>query len=909
MFWFAMFAAGLAMAPFFMMNTTLSFDAPIRSPSGIADKVLVEHFPKLNKMATGVVIVRAADGESVFGADGKGTALEKFSLAFNETVYAFQPGKPQIVVEVDGYTSIAKALGPTGESMGRELFISPHEEAAIILVQASSVQSVRYIDFVTWVSDAIQPALAEAKAADPTLKLSASQTGLGMFIQESLHGVEENLTQMDCIAMPIALAVLAYVLRSWRLMIVPPICILVSAATSFGVMMFPISHATQIISFAPSVMMSCTVAMSFDYSLFLLSRYQEEVVQHGAQLEDAVHAMLCCAGHTVLVSGCTLMICWLGLTFFPVTLLSSGGLAAAMSILSTLMVNLSLTPVLILTFPHFFYTQLIADTEKPGTLAVLCCGGSKRAGVASRKVDEDTATSLLPSPPTESHESGAQALLNDDTERQFYRLGESVLGCKYGLVLLLAVATIPMVWVVTRLSYAVELQQLTPRDSPATQSMDYLKEKFGAGNAFAYTLVIEPPEGQTVMSEQFFVQTNAAISKIVQGIGRPHGTELGANWPHVRAAGIMIPPPLPPPTPVSPDTCTTKLLQRKICGGLMAQTNQSICLADPHCCYNGSAGLLPRCFNKGTPAPTPSPTAGGPGALMWGLVDAWTQCKEHKNVQLCESTVIKDVGPLIEYSMSRFVSPDRKATYVTMQLSLDPFGETGQEWVEYVRRELPSGPGGVIEPRYYLTHGAAEIMDAADTVYSLFPTVAGGTLAVVLVLYCIGFGSIVLPIRAVISICFAAVWVFGLAILVYEDGVLQWTHYAPISPVNGSPRLCWLIPVMSFSIMVGLSLDYDVFLVSRIVEYRAEGKSDVDSVLLGLAKTGRIIAAAGIIMAIAFFGLLLSSQASMNQLSFFLVVAVLFDTFVVRLFFVPAMMGILGKANWYPMHMPGPDFA
>jgi len=74
---------------------------------------------------------------------------------------------------------------------------------------------------------------------------------------------------------------------------------------------------------------------------------------------------------------------------------------------------------------------------------------------------------------------------------------------------------------------------------------------------------------------------------------------------------------------------------------------------------------------------------------------------------------------------------------------------------------------------------------------------------------------------------------------------------------------------------VGLSLDYDVFLISRVVEYRTEGRSDAESVLLGLAKTGRIITAAGLIMAIAFFGLLLSDQSSMNQLSFFLVVSVL----------------------------------
>ena len=138
-------------------------------------------------------------------------------------------------------------------------------------------------------------------------------------------------------------------------------------------------------------------------------------------------------------------------------------------------------------------------------------------------------------------------------------------------------------------------------------------------------------------------------------------------------------------------------------------------------------------------------------------------------------------------------------------------------------------------------------------------------MAVVFVLYWVGFGSLMIPFRAIFSMCFAIAWVFGLSVLVYQNGILKWSNFAPLSPTpNGKdePEMCWLIPVMAFSIMVGLSLDYDVFLVSRIVEYRAEGKSDRESVLLGLAKTGRIITAAGIIMAIAFFGLLLSDQVT-----------------------------------------------
>ena len=220
-------------------------------------------------------------------------------------------------------------------------------------------------------------------------------------------------------------------------------------------------------------------------------------------------------------------------------------------------------------------------------------------------------------------------------------------------------------------------------------------------------------------------------------------------------------------------------------------------------------------------------------------------------------------------------------------------------------------------------------------------------MAAVLFLYWLGFGSIIIPVRAIATMGFSLAWVFGLAVLVYQHGALKFMDFAPLSPTQPStagakPELCWLIPVMAFSIMVGLSLDYDVFLVSRIVEFRLEGKSDRESVLLGLAKTGRIItgpfgpypivslslslrsiilfvscflyrltdsacgmcAAAGIIMAIAFFGLLLSNQASMNQLSFFLVIAVLFDTFIVSTILVPACMSIIGSGNWWPLVVP-----
>jgi hypothetical protein len=99
---------------------------------------------------------------------------------------------------------------------------------------------------------------------------------------------------------------------------------------------------------------------------------------------------------------------------------------------------------------------------------------------------------------------------------------------------------------------------------------------------------------------------------------------------------------------------------------------------------------------------------------------------------------------------------------------------------------------------------------------------------------------------------------------------------------------------------VGVGLDYDIFLLTRVLEYRRAGLDEADSVVAGLSQTGHIITAAGVIMGIAFSGLLLSTETVLNQLAFLLVFAVLVDTFVVRSMLVPAIMSALGKLNWWP---------
>jgi len=104
--------------------------------------------------------------------------------------------------------------------------------------------------------------------------------------------------------------------------------------------------------------------------------------------------------------------------------------------------------------------------------------------------------------------------------------------------------------------------------------------------------------------------------------------------------------------------------------------------------------------------------------------------------------------------------------------------------------------------------------------------------------------------------------------------------------------------------IVGLALDYDVLLISRIMEHRQNGYDVHAATCKAVCETGGTISAAGLIMVLAFSGLLLSDQAIMNACGFILTCAILFDTFVVNTVLVPAIISLGDKVAWFPTRMP-----
>jgi RND superfamily putative drug exporter len=162
------------------------------------------------------------------------------------------------------------------------------------------------------------------------------------------------------------------------------------------------------------------------------------------------------------------------------------------------------------------------------------------------------------------------------------------------------------------------------------------------------------------------------------------------------------------------------------------------------------------------------------------------------------------------------------------------------------------------------------------------------------ILLMLAFRSIVVPIKAILLNLLSVGATWGLMVLVFQEGFL-----IDLFGFQRSPVIETWIPILLFSVLFGLSMDYHVFLLSRIREAFDHTHRNRDSVAVGLHATARIITGAALIMVVVFSAFAAGSLVSLQQLGFGLAVAVFLDATIVRSILVPATMALLGDANWY----------
>jgi len=631
-------------------------------------------------------------------------------------------------------------------------------------------------DLLDFVNNAL-PASAEGA------ELEAQVISLPLIYEASMAGIDSTM-DISTATFPIALLVLGIMLCNARLLLLP-ILTIVGVLGSSILLVYPIASATQVSTSATSLMIAVALAMSIDYALFILSRLMTEL-RSGHEMAMAIDITLRTSGRTVLVSGSCLTLCFLTMLVVPVSAISTMGLAAAFTVVFAVLVSLTLTPVLLLSFPRFFGSTRLCG------LSVDSCCCTKDTSCCAKETDWCQKMSAAATPCSWWPSRGLWAAL-----------GERVQRCPWVVLVLVVMigVAVPFVIKLVEFKYTIGMLPMLPSSDSTTGALDALQDSFGTGAIFPSKLIVVPPEktSMTDVKSQWLNASCAALEQIASAVNVDGYPMTLSNFTGIMTIG---------------GRCVSDIGERA--GGLSAE--QIL------------VNLINGAFN--------------------------------------------------------FNNADSTATEISISLKIDPFSTEGQEWITQMRTAMDAATqiGSVTVGAFYLTGTGPQQMDAANATFAAFPLLIGLVVVVIIVVFGLAFKSVVVPIRAAITVIWMLVLTFGAASFAYPGAIF------------------WMSPCIAFAVVVGLGLDYDVFFMETVMEnVHRQGMNANEAVLAALESTGNLISAAGVIMAIAFAALLLGSTPALYQIGFFLVVGVIIDCFISTKLVIPGLMALLpSTVNLWP---------
>ena len=256
------------------------------------------------------------------------------------------------------------------------------------------------------------------------------------------------------------------------------------------------------------------------------------------------------------------------------------------------------------------------------------------------------------------------------------------------------------------------------------------------------------------------------------------------------------------------------------------------------------------------------------------------------------STMAPELRASYEAMMLELVGVDGRTVLFTIVLDAGPMTPESLDTVGVLRDDLAAlkAVGGEIaSAQIYVGGSSAVICDLKNDLDRQFDTMEIIVVIGIFIILLLVLGAVLLSLFAIVSIMLSITWAFAATVGLFGYAL-------------GEPIL-WIIPLILFIMLMGIGMDYNVFILTRIREEKHKGKSDKDAIVESLDWTGGIITALAVIMGSAFSMMMISSTMMLKEIGFALAFAILLDAMVVRTYIVPAMMTVLGKWAWWA---PGP---
>jgi RND superfamily putative drug exporter len=245
----------------------------------------------------------------------------------------------------------------------------------------------------------------------------------------------------------------------------------------------------------------------------------------------------------------------------------------------------------------------------------------------------------------------------------------------------------------------------------------------------------------------------------------------------------------------------------------------------------------------------------------------------------------RQIAPPTDAS-ARFVGDD--ATWFSVVPSVEPLSAEGESLTQAVR--ATAAPFADVE----VGGPSAELVDSKDLIFDRLPWALGIIAVTTFVVLFLLFGSLLVPVKAVVLNLLSLTATFGSMVWIFQEG-----HGSGLLNFTPTGTIVVAMPILMFCIAFGLSMDYEVFLLSRIKEEHDRGSDTTTSVAMGLERTGRIVTAAAVLIAVVFLAFAASGVSFIKMFGIGLTLAVLVDAFLIRSTLVPAFMRLAGGANWW----------
>jgi RND superfamily putative drug exporter len=257
---------------------------------------------------------------------------------------------------------------------------------------------------------------------------------------------------------------------------------------------------------------------------------------------------------------------------------------------------------------------------------------------------------------------------------------------------------------------------------------------------------------------------------------------------------------------------------------------------------------------------------------------------------IAKSTGVVDVSPPI-------VDKSGTAAVFTAIPATGPSTGDTQDLVKSLRDSvIPAATAGT-GVRAYVGGQTAGYIDLGQQITDKLPLVIGTVLVLSFLLLVVAFRSILVPLTAALMNLLSVAASYGVLTFVFQDG-----HGAKLLGLAGATPIVSFVPLLMFAILFGLSMDYQVFLLSRVQEHYEESHDNHEAVVDGLAVSARVITSAALIMVSVFASFVLNGDPTVKEFGLGLAIAIAIDATIVRCLLVPAVMVIMGRANWW---LPG----